>query len=218
MAGTLAIPNPQSTIRLLETGQKALADARSVGEVKTIRDQAAAIAMYLRQQQLSEEAARDAAELKVRAERRLGEMIKPSRGNPDRVSGFAGLPEDVSHKQSSRWQRVASVPQRAFEKYVEQCREEKAEITTAAVMRLAPRQVKPKPPEPDDKEEEEEDEEEDASTARTAYFIRADQAIKFASDCQKLVPKFNVDQDAIDIARRAAAVWAEVVTLLESSS
>lgn len=70
--------------------------------------------------------------------------------------------------------------------------------------------------EPSEPEEEEEDTDEiDAKSVRTAYFIRADEAIRFATNCVKLAGRFKLDKDAIGIARRAAASWQDAVSQLE---
>jgi hypothetical protein len=69
-----------------------------------------------------------AAELKVRAERRLGELLKvnpPNRGNPNmfRDGTFNGLPDGVNKKQSHRWQKMASIPEPVFEQKAAEAKE-----------------------------------------------------------------------------------------------
>ena len=91
---------------------------------------------------MSGEAQQDAAELKVRAERRLGELlaktVEHKGGRPPKKPFQRGrvLPEDVTHKQSHRWQKVAKVEDEAFEEHIAECREAKTEITTAGVMKI----------------------------------------------------------------------------------
>lgn len=126
----------------LDSACRALAEAKTIPEAKQIRDKAAAVARYLRQQKGGRDAALDADELAVRAERRLGELLdedgerRGSRLNLPRGS-LKSLPEGVTWKQSHRWKKVASVSKDAFEAELAKARERRQGITTTAVMRLA---------------------------------------------------------------------------------
>jgi len=100
----------------------------------------------MRRQQYSLEAISDASELKLRAERRLGELLAAT--EPRTVQGsekgrLAGrkksLPEGITWDQSHRWQTVAAVPAADFEAHVANVREEQISLTTAGVMRVAKR-------------------------------------------------------------------------------
>jgi len=67
--------------------RRSLAELRAIPKVKEIRDQAQAVAHYLKQRDGSFQAQQDAAEIKLRAERRLGELLTAEgerRGPPDR--------------------------------------------------------------------------------------------------------------------------------------
>jgi N6-adenosine-specific RNA methylase IME4 len=123
----------------LEEGRRALGEARTLYEAKAIRDMAQASAYLLRQQQLSKEAVADAMDLKVWAERRLGKMLAETvhAGNPQfsHHARNGKLPKGVTCSQSSRWQRIASVPEPEFKEYIKKARE-KGELTTAGVLRL----------------------------------------------------------------------------------
>src|SRR6266542_3120338 len=59
----------------LELARRLLAEVRSVDEVKSIHDLAEAARVYARQARLGLEAQNDSAEIKLRAERRLGELL-----------------------------------------------------------------------------------------------------------------------------------------------
>jgi N6-adenosine-specific RNA methylase IME4 len=134
----------------LESACRELAEAMSIHEVKEIRDKAAAIKDFMRQRRYGQRAQNDAAELKLRAERKLGELLAeslnhngiagrpgPGRGKRNRLHDKTGfLPPDVSKTQSHRFQRVAGVPEADFERYITETREKNGELTTASVLRL----------------------------------------------------------------------------------
>ncbi len=67
------------------------------------------------------------AEIKVRAERRAGELLKAKekhRGFPDIVQSHDVTPPPkleeigISRKQSSRWQAIADIPEPVFEEHI----------------------------------------------------------------------------------------------------
>ena len=59
----------------LELARRLLAETRSLDEVRSIHDLAEAARLYARQARLGLDAQNDAAEIKLRAERRLGELL-----------------------------------------------------------------------------------------------------------------------------------------------
>jgi site-specific DNA-methyltransferase (adenine-specific) len=130
----------------LDAATKALALATSLDTVKDVRDKAEAVRVYLRQQRGSHEAQNYAAKLKLRAERRLGELLadgvghnggRPAKRSHDATVSNGQIPEGISRDQSSRWQRIASVPEERFEAYLAAARDAGQEITTAGVLKLA---------------------------------------------------------------------------------
>lgn len=65
-----------ASLVLLDEARARLAKVASVDDAKKIRDQAAAMEHYARQQKGALDAANKASEIKVRAERRIGELLK----------------------------------------------------------------------------------------------------------------------------------------------
>jgi len=63
----------------------ALAEAHRIDEVKQIRDQAEAMRQYIKQQKGSLVMQNQAAEIKIRAERRAGEMLRDTDLNPGTI-------------------------------------------------------------------------------------------------------------------------------------
>ena len=109
---------------------RAIAEAHAVDEVKDIRDKALAIEVYARQAK-NVENERRACEIRLRAERKCGQLLaemekaKASPGNQytgklDRSTNASG-PKTLSdlgitYDQSSKWQQLAKVPDDKFEK------------------------------------------------------------------------------------------------------
>jgi hypothetical protein len=102
---------------------RAIAVAYKVDEVKEMMDQATAIEVYAHQSQ-NIEAERQACEIRMRATRRLGQLLaereKAKGGRPpetpavtEGVKPLADL--GITHKQSHRYQKLAEVPEDDFE-------------------------------------------------------------------------------------------------------
>lgn len=133
-------------LQLIEHGRRALAEAKTVGQVKEIRDQAAAIQRYLNQKDGASAASIDAAELKLWAERRLGELLASEgerRGGASKSHDGTlkkgtsqALPAGVNKSQSHRWQKMAEVPEKAFASEIAAAREQQEPPTTAGILRL----------------------------------------------------------------------------------
>jgi hypothetical protein len=120
----------------LDLARRALAEARTIEETKMVRDIAKASADLMKQQQLSEEAVRDAVELRLQAESKLGEFLTENveAHRPRKLCNDGTvLPAGISRRQSSDWQWIASIPEEKFEEYLRTARE----VTTAGAVRLA---------------------------------------------------------------------------------
>jgi len=106
--------------------------------------------LYARQAQLGLAAQIAAAELKLRAERRAGELWpgwpnkhpagRPPGNRSQRVTDDSPprLNElGISKRQSSRWQQIAAVPEPVFEERIATTRSRRQELTTAGALKLA---------------------------------------------------------------------------------
>ena len=111
-----------------DAARRALAEANSIDEVKDIRDKAEAMRAYARQAGDSQFQFW-AAEIKLRAERRAGELLKEMAGSDERDSGGRGAIIEshrgtqlkdlgVTRNQSARWQQEAGVPEDEFEEWL----------------------------------------------------------------------------------------------------
>lgn len=138
----------QEDMRLakITEAQRYLIEAKTVKDVKTVRDQAQAIRTFLSQQGACLEVQNQAAELKLRAERKLGTMLKETgrnQGRPEktlhdeRFSQPTLADQGITEIQSHRWQKVAAVPDEDFEQYIAATNARREDLTTAGVVRLA---------------------------------------------------------------------------------
>jgi hypothetical protein len=105
---------------------RAIAEAYAVDEVKDIRDKAIALEHYAAMAR-NTEAERQACEIRLRAERRCGQLLaerqmaKPRGSNQHQdVSRDPTHPQPlselgISRDQSSQWQQLADVPEDEFE-------------------------------------------------------------------------------------------------------
>jgi phage N-6-adenine-methyltransferase len=151
------------TLILYGAACRALAAAKTTDEVKDIRDRAEAMRAYARQAK-NRQLEVDAAEIRIRAERRLGELIRAQKetvglnvgGRP--ITGADGelviadtrptlADAGIDKKLSSRAQKLAAVPEAKFEGLVAEWRdrvERENERVTAAL--LGGRQAHPPGP------------------------------------------------------------------------
>lgn len=134
-----------------DTARRELSLATNVDEVKLIRDKAEALRQYIKQQGASLEMQNQCAEVKLRAERRAGEILaampKNNGGRPSETSTtMVPVLEPVTladigitNNQSSRWQLEASLPEATFEQYVAEVKTSGRDLTSAGVMQQAAR-------------------------------------------------------------------------------
>jgi len=129
-----------------DAARRALAAAHRVDEVKAIRDKAEAVRVYAKQAG-DYDLQNQACEIRIRAERRAGELLvdmqtsgerqPKERGRPTKVSSPTTLPKlGITRDQSSKWQRLARmIDEASFDKAVAQAKENDGELTTAGLLR-----------------------------------------------------------------------------------
>lgn len=131
---------------LYDTACRALADARTLDEVKELHSKAEALRTYARMAG-DKELQVNAVELRLRAERRLGEMLlsgkntrQLGKGRP-KIGGERILLREIGidKKLSSRSQRAALQPQAAFERLLAGWRTRALSSSARAVILSAPR-------------------------------------------------------------------------------
>jgi N6-adenosine-specific RNA methylase IME4 len=125
---------------------RALQRAASVDEAKGIRDKAEALRIYAKQSGQTLEVQNRCAEIKLRAERRAGEILsememnKGARGKGVRFRDESAptLAElGISQAQSHRWQKIAGIPMREFDSFISARKQSRKELTSISVLRLA---------------------------------------------------------------------------------
>ena len=144
----------------LTEAQKALQAAKTIPEVKNIIDRAEAIRHFIKQQGYALDVQNDAAELKLRAERKAGQLLRAmekakgsaGQGRPSSKGGRTMQPPKttptlrelgLTKSQSARWQLTATLPVRIFERHIAAVRSQGDRLTSAHLLREAKKRNRP---------------------------------------------------------------------------
>lgn len=141
----------------LSAATTALAEAKTLDEIKHILDLAEAARTYARAAKLGLEAQNHAAEIKLRAERKAGEMLgeleRGPHGGDRHSSSFQSgnlndyrqvlTENDIAPTTAHRWQTVATLPEEVFEEHIAEVKSNGQELTSSGVIRIAQEQSKP---------------------------------------------------------------------------
>lgn len=137
-----------SSIEKMSIARQMLADAKTMDDILHIRDISEAARVYAQAAKLGLESQNEAAEIKIRAERKAGEMLaqmpKAAGGEQYHSTGNSVLPVDatlsdlgIDKMQSSRWQQIASLPDEIFEEHITETRADGKELTSSGILRVA---------------------------------------------------------------------------------
>lgn len=130
----------------IHAARLALETAVDVATVASLVDRLEVIRVAARKAKTSHEAQNDWATLKLEAERKAGRMLRElrvkgslraGRPNADSPSALADL--GIEQQQSSRWQRLAAVPEERFARWLADTRGSGGEVTEAGMFALASR-------------------------------------------------------------------------------
>ena len=130
-------------LAVLVQASQMLDEAKSLEEIKSIRDKAEAARNYVKAAKLGLALQNCAAEVKLRAERKAGVLLRSLRlrgGDRKSKRHAASLKLDdlgISRDQSKRWQHIASVSDAEFAQYLKGTADQGREITSAGLLRIA---------------------------------------------------------------------------------
>ena len=123
---------------------KALIEKANTAQLKEIISRAEALRVYAAQAKQGLIIQNQCAEIKLRAERRIGEQLKETpklhgARTPTELQDVTPSLKDlgIERIQSHRWQAVASLPEKEFEKHIAEVRKSNEELTTVGVIKLA---------------------------------------------------------------------------------
>jgi N6-adenosine-specific RNA methylase IME4 len=138
-------------LALFDAMHQAIVAAHGIDEVKQIRDRAAALRQYARQSRESIEDINRLAEIKLRAERRGGELLtdlERAQGQRTDLVETSVQPEPkltlkaqvadagLSLAAGKRWQMLAELPALVFDSHIDAVKDAGAELTTSFMLRM----------------------------------------------------------------------------------
>lgn len=123
-----------------EKAKQAIAECKTLDEVKKIRDKAEALRAYAKQAKESLEVQNNVAEIKIRCERKIGEFSKelPVKANQwSSQDGKGNILKDAGIKHFERYESIANLPEKEFEKHIQEVKKSNEELTTIGMIKLA---------------------------------------------------------------------------------
>jgi len=147
-ARNVSVPKDSTALIQISKARRALASAKSLDDLLSIRDQSEVVRQLLKVQGHSLDSQNEAADIKCVAERKLGETLaKMERVGHRPQKGAVAAPfkktladNHIAKTQARRWQLMASVPEEVYTKHVTDIREANKELTSVSVQNLGRRQ------------------------------------------------------------------------------
>jgi len=174
-----------------DEARRALAEAVSIDEIKSIRDKAEAMRLYVKQAGESLIMQNQCAELKIRAERKGGQLLGEmglNGGDRKSESHRARVKLDdvgVDKDKSARWQSIASIPEKIFEEHIAKTVGTEEELTSSSLLNIAHGlRIKQR----------EEERKRKISESRT---LSEEESGIYCSDCLQFMK--NMDDESIDL-------------------
>jgi hypothetical protein len=125
----------------IDAALQALASATTPDELITLANQAEALRVYVKRAKLGLIAQNRCAEIRLRADRKGGGILKTIprlRGRPKRENSLPSLSDlNVSPGRSHRMQRIHDIPTTDFEGYLRTAQQRLWEITTGGLFRYS---------------------------------------------------------------------------------
>ncbi len=138
-----------SSPELLDRARELLAKAETLPQILKVRSAAKAAEQYFRAAEHSRELAKEAAELRLRADKKAGLILIEMAEQGERARSGKELQRatlsdlGIEKTQSHRWQAMAEIPEAVFEAYIEQAKSrEFDELTTAGLMRAVKEEIR----------------------------------------------------------------------------
>jgi len=130
----------------LNTLELALSQVADLAQLKHLNDRAAVVKDLLRRMGVALDTQNRFAEIEIRCERKVGEMLpdmvhdgrprkRSLRGTVSKEGDAHTLPEWLTKNQSSRCQRLATIPTPRFEQFFADAKERRRRITRASLLR-----------------------------------------------------------------------------------
>lgn len=135
-----------------EQAKRAIAECKNIDELKQIRNKAQALKAYAKQARESLEVQNNVAEIKIRAERRIGEFSKElpiGRGKVkmtphDGESFKTDILKQAGIRHAERYEAIANLPEKDFEEHIKRVKQSNEELTTVGLIKLARQDTKSK--------------------------------------------------------------------------
>jgi N6-adenosine-specific RNA methylase IME4 len=146
--GSMSANEMTTSLASISAAKTALMQASDLQDVLLIRDKAKAIQELVKARNASLETQNAAAEIRLRAERKAGEMLKKMEKKKNQHAGTTMGPAvklqdiGITKNQSSRWQLTSCVKESEFVRIVAECNDTREELTQKRVLDFAKKTAK----------------------------------------------------------------------------